>query len=223
LDLPQKLFLAGSALPYIHGVFKQKVQIDRYLHLITQTLEGLNISPDDRNEINSLFKVPLRQIGLSLAGAHCFGDYHPGNILFHETKTPVANTGDLRIDKTLIYLVDPAYVDRQSYVDRAEDIGTFFSKFAYNDFSLTQSVDKTVDEVELFCKGYDNTCSYNNFSINDCYPEGTTFDFHIALGILMESLYKVRLGSFTTSDSIVQSSLDSVKHILKKQPFAIYE
>ncbi len=223
LDLPQKLFLAGSALPYIHGVFKQKVQVDRYLYLITQTLEGLNVAPGDRDELNSLFKQPLKQIGLSLAGAHCFGDYHPGNILFHEIDTPVANTGDIRIDKTVIYLIDPVFVDRDSFVDRAEDLGTFFSKFAYNDYSLSQNVDKTVSEVELFCKGYDNTCSYNGLSITDYYSEGTTFDFHIALGILIESLYKTRLAGFTDHDPVFQTSLSSVKYILSKRPFAIYD
>ena len=223
LDLPQKLFLAGSALPYIHGLFQQKVYVDRYLHLITQTLEGLNIQANDRNELNSLFKQPLKQIGLSLAGAHCFGDYHPGNIMFHEIDTPVANTGDIRIDKTIIYLIDPAFVDRDNFVDRTEDFGTFFSKFAYNEYSLSQNVDKTVSEVELFYQGYNNTCSYNGLSILDYYPEGTTIDFHIALGILLETLYKTRLARSSDHSSLIQNSLECVKYILSKHPFVIYE
>ncbi|MHA1542017.1 MAG: hypothetical protein ACTSQH_03490, partial [Candidatus Hodarchaeales archaeon] len=68
LDLPQKFFLAGSALPYVHGLFKQNVAVDRYLHLITETLNGLNISTNDRDELNSLFKPFIKRIGLTLAG-----------------------------------------------------------------------------------------------------------------------------------------------------------
>ena len=225
LDLPQKLFLAGSALPYIHGLFEQKIVIDRYLHLITETLNGLNISPNDRDELNYLFKHPLKQMGLSLAGAHCFGDFHPGNLMFYESNTPLENTGDIRIDKTITYLIDPAYLDRDSFVDRAEDIGTFFSKFAYNDYSLSQNFDKTVSEVELFSKGYDHTCSYNGISLSDYYPEGTTIDFHIALGILIESLFKSRLTGYSHPDSvnpIVQTSVNAVKHILERRPFQVY-
>ena len=47
LDEPQKLFLAGLALPYIHGIFRQKVQVDRYLHLITNVLNGIPFNPDE--------------------------------------------------------------------------------------------------------------------------------------------------------------------------------
>ncbi|MHA1993759.1 MAG: hypothetical protein ACW97Z_04405 [Candidatus Hodarchaeales archaeon] len=226
LDLPQKLFLAGSALPYIHGLFEQNVVIDRYLHLITETLNGLNISPNDRDELNYLFKHPLKQMGLSLAGAHCFGDFHPGNLMFYESETPLENSGDIRMDKTIIYLIDPAYLDRDSFVDRSEDIGTFFSKFAYNDFSLTQNFDKTVSDVELFCKGYDHTCSYNGVSLSDYYPEGITIDFHIALGILIESLFKTRIAGYPHTNSVsplVQTSVDAVKFILERRPFQVYE
>ncbi len=222
LDMPQKLFLAGSALPYIHGLFEQKIGLDRYLHLITETLNGLNISSNDRDELNYLFKHPLKQMGLSLAGAHCFGDFHPGNLMFYESNTPLENTGDSRMDKTIIYLIDPAYLDRNSFVDRTEDIGTFFAKFAYNDYSLTQNFDKTVSDVELFCKGYDHTCSYNGVSLSDYYPEGITIDFHIALGILIESLFKTRLARYTQPNSIsplVQTSVDAAKFILERRPF----
>ncbi|PWI49189.1 hypothetical protein CEE45_03375 [Candidatus Heimdallarchaeota archaeon B3_Heim] len=225
LDLPQKLFLAGSALPYIHGLFEQKIVVDRYLHLITETLNGLNISPNDRDELNYLFKHPLKQMGLSLAGAHCFGDFHPGNLMFYESDTSHANTGDIRIDKTIIYLIDPAFIERDSFVDRAEDVGTFFSKFAYNDFSLTQNFDKTVSDIELFCKGYDYTCSYNGVYFPDYYPEGTTFDFHIALGILIDSLFKTRLAGYSPPDSVsplVQTSIEAAKYILERRPFQIY-
>ncbi len=226
LDLPQKLFLAGSALPYIHGLFEQKVGLDRYQHLITETLNGLNITPNDRDELNYLFKHPLKQMSLSTAGAHCFGDFHPGNLMFYESTAPLENTGDIRMDNIIIYLIDPAYLDRESHVDRAEDIGTFFSKFAYNDFSLTQNFDKTVSDIELFCKGYDHTCAYNGLSLSDYYPEGITIDFHIALGILMECLFKTRLAGYSSSKSVspvVQTSVDAVRFILERRPFQIYD
>jgi hypothetical protein len=220
LDLPQKFFLAGSALPYVHGLFKQKVAVDRYLHLITETLNGLNISTNDRDELNSLFKPFIKRIGLSLAGAHSFGDFHPGNLMFGDSNRQLANSGDLKMDKTMIHLIDPAYIDRDNFIDRAEDIGTFFTKFAYNDYSLTQSFDKTVSDIQLFCKGYNFTSSYNSVNFSDYYPEGqTTVDFHIALGILIESLYKSRLAGHSSSSSVVLTSLEAVKYILNKQPF----
>ncbi len=223
LDVPQKLFLAGSALPYVHGLFKQKVIVDRYLHLITETLNGLNISSEKKNELNSLFKAPLKKIGLSVAGANCFGDFHPGNVMFREISTSLANTGDVRMDQTLIYLIDPAFIDKDNFIDRAEDLGTFFSKFAYNEYSMNQTFDKTISDLEIFCKGYDYTSSYNGCSIADYYPNGTTFDFHIALGILMESMFKSRLAGYTESNSVIHNSVEAAKLILSKNPFNIFD
>ncbi len=221
LDQPQKFFLAGMALPYIHGIFKHKVFVDRYLHLISEVVKGLNIAPGDKNELFSLFKGEFRRIGLSDAGANCFGDYHPGNIMFKEEKALTSYTGDLKIDRTEIYLIDPAFLDKTGNVDRAEDIGTFFSKFAYNDFYLSQSFDKTVPDFELICKGYDYTISKNGIALEEFYPDGTTFNFHIALGILIDSMFKIRNPKFVNPQGRIQTSVEAVMHILKKHPFEI--
>lgn len=221
LDEPQKLFLAGMALPYIHGVFHRKVNIDRYLHLITNVLDRLQFAPGEKDELKSLFKPSLRRIGLNESGGNSFGDYHPGNIMLLETEEYSSNTGDIRIDTTNIYLIDPAYVDREGNIDRAEDLGTFFSKFAYNDFFLTQSYDKTADDFELLCKGYDYTISQNSITLADYYPEGTTFNFQIALGMLLDSLFKVQFSGHQRSESRIQTSYEAVKYILKKEPFVI--
>jgi hypothetical protein len=221
LDEPQKLYLAGMALPYIHGVFQHKAQVDRYLHLITNVLDRLKFSPGEKDEVNSLFKPYLRRIGLNNSGANSFGDYHPGNVMLLETEEKTSDTGDLRIDSTNIYLIDPAYLDREGNVDRAEDLGTFFSKFAYNDYYLTQSFDKTAEDFEMLCKGYDYTISQNGVTLNDYYPEGTTFDFQIALGILLDALFKVQLSGPEKSQNRIQTSFDAVKYILKKRPFEI--
>ena len=221
LDQPQKFFLAGMALPYIHGIFKHKVIVDRYLHLISEVVKGLNVAPGDKDELFSLFKREFRRIGLSDAGANCFGDYHPGNIMFKDQKSIISNTGDMKIDRTEIYLIDPAYLDRGGNVDRAEDIGTFFSKFAYNDYYISQSFDKTISDFELICKGYDYTISQNGITLEEYYPEGTTFDFHIALGILMDTMYKMRNPKFINPQARLQTSLEAVKYILKKHPFEL--
>ena len=120
----------------------------------------------------------------------------------------------------IIYLVDPAYIDRDNFIDRAEDFGTFFTKFAYNEYSQTQSFEKTVSDIQLFCKGYDYTSSFNGVKFSDYYPtEKTTIDFHIALGILIESVFKSRLERYSSNDSVVLTSLEATKYILKKQPF----
>ncbi|MHA1512851.1 MAG: hypothetical protein ACTSRJ_02165 [Candidatus Hodarchaeales archaeon] len=201
LDLPQKFFLAGSALPYVHGLFRNKVSVDRYLHLITETLNGLNVTAEDRNELNSLFKPHLKRIGMSSAGAHSFGDFHPGNLMFGDSDRQLSNSGDLRIDKTIIYLID-----------------------AYNDYSLTQSFENTITEIQLFCKGYDYTSSSNGVKLSDYYSDGkTTIDFHIALGILIESLFKSRLAGHSSNSSVVLTSIEAAKHVLKKQPFEVYD
>ena len=221
LDEPQKLFLAGMALPYVHGIFKNKVFVDRYLHLISEVTKGLHLSSADKDETFSLFKDDFRRIGLSEAGANCFGDFHPGNIMFKEVQNNTSNTGDLKIDKTDIFLIDPAYLDRGANVDRAEDIGTFLSKFAYNDFYLSQSFDKTVTDFELICKGYDYTIYQNGITLKDYYPEGTTFDFHIALGILIDTMFKIRNPRFINPQGRIETSLSAVRYILKKHPFEI--
>lgn len=221
LDQPQKFFLAGMALPYIHGIFKNKVFVDRYLHLITEVVNGLQISPGDKDELFSLFKEEIRRIGLSFAGANCFGDYHPGNIMFQEQEHPTTNTGDTKIDNTNIYLIDPAYLDKAGNIDRAEDIGTFFSKFAYNDFYLSQTFDKTTTDFELICKGYDYTISQNGITLEEYYPDGTTFNFHIALGILIDTMFKIRGKGFLNPQRRIDNSFEAVKHILKQRPFEI--
>ena len=69
LDEPQKLYLAGLALPYIHGVFQHKVQVDRYLHLITNVLDRLQVSPGEKDELNSLFKPYLSMYLLACRAA----------------------------------------------------------------------------------------------------------------------------------------------------------
>ncbi|MFX1505014.1 MAG: hypothetical protein ACFFDC_02765 [Promethearchaeota archaeon] len=221
LDQPQKFFLAGMALPYVHGIFKHKVIVDRYLHLISEVVKGLNISPGDKNELFSLFKEEFRRIGLSDSGANCFGDYHPGNIMFKELQSLTSHTGDLKIDRTEIYLIDPAYLDRGGNIDRAEDIGTFFSKFAYNDYYLTQSFNQTLSDFELICKGYDFTISQNGITLEEYYPEGTTFDFHIALGILIDTMFKIQDPKFINPEVRLNTSLKAAKYILKKHPFEI--
>lgn len=223
LDEPQRFYLAGLGLPYVHGIFKQRISVDRYLHLISSVTDGLHISASVKDELNSLFKPDLRKIGLNDSGANCFGDFHPGNIMFQETDTYTTNTGDLKIDKTKIFLIDPAFVDREGNIDRGEDIGTFFSKFVYNDFYLTQSVDKSVLEFELLCKGYDFTIAQNGLSLIDYYPEGTTFDFHIALGILIDTLFKIRDKQKISTQDRIQTSIEAVRYVLKNRPFEIFE
>jgi hypothetical protein len=182
---------------------------------------GLHIPPGEREEIYSLMKPYLRRMGLSEAGANCFGDYHPGNIMFNETNNLTSHTGDPRIDQTEIFLIDPAYLDIEGNVDRAEDIGTFLSKFVYNDFCLNQTCDKTVCDFELILKGYNHTISQNNLTLNEYYPTGATFDFQIALGILIETMFKIHKSSATNVQDRVQTSLEAVKYILKKRPFEI--
>ncbi|MHA2223872.1 MAG: hypothetical protein ACXAC8_01580 [Candidatus Hodarchaeales archaeon] len=224
LDQPQKFFLAGMALPYIHGIFKNKIFVDRYLHLITEVVNGLHFSPGDKDELFSLFKKDLQRIGLSSAGTNCFGDFHPGNVMFREEENIVTSTtGDIRIDKTRIYLIDPAYIDRGGNIDRAEDIGTFFSKFAYNDFYLTQSFDNICNDFELCCKGYNYIISQNGITLKDFYSEGATFDFHIALGILIDTMFKLRNPKILNPQKRLENSLDAVKYILRKRPFEILD
>ncbi|MHA1973370.1 MAG: hypothetical protein ACTSW1_10265 [Candidatus Hodarchaeales archaeon] len=223
LDQPQKLFLSGLSLPYVHGIFKNRVYLDRYLHLITSVVDGLNISASDRDEIYSLFKEGLVRVGKSQAGANCFGDFHPGNIMFKKADTISTNTGDLKIDSTEIYLIDPAYIDTQGNVDRTEDIGTFFSKFGYNDYYISESFDRTVDDFEVFLKGYNYTLSNHGLEFNDYYPEGVTLDFHIALGILIDSLFKIKIFGAENIKDRVSKSLDAAKYVLKNNPFDILD
>ncbi len=222
LDEPQKLFLAGMALPYIHGIFRQKILVDRYLHLITNVLDGIPFNPDERTELKSLIQPDLRKIGLSESGANCFGDYHPGNIMFKDSDYKTSNTGDIRIDQTEIYLIDPAYLDRSGNVDRAEDLGTFFAKFAYNDFIMSQSFDRCVSDFDLICKGYNFTISQNGITLEQFYPEGTTFDFQIALGILIDTMFKIRSASVSNPESRLRTTFAAVEQILKDHPFEIF-
>ncbi|NHJ02183.1 MAG: hypothetical protein EAX86_08595 [Candidatus Heimdallarchaeota archaeon] len=219
LDEPQKLFLAGLALPYIHGIFRQKVQVDRYLHLITNVLNGIPFNPDEKENLKSLFQPDLRKIGLSESGANCFGDYHPGNIMFKDSEYKTSNTGDIKIDHTEIFLIDPAYLDRSGNIDRGEDIGTFFAKFAYNDFIMSQSFDRCVSDFDLICKGYDHTISQNGVRLKEFYPEGTTFNFHIALGILIDTMFKIRSASISNPETRIRSTYEAVKNILTECPF----
>lgn len=223
LDQPQKLFLSGLALPYIHGISRNKVMVDRYLHLITGVTDGLNIPPGDKNELFSLFKDDLNRVGTSEAGANCFGDFHPGNIMFKESERPSSNIGDTKIDRTEVFLIDPAYVDSEGNVDRAEDIGTFFSKFAYNDYYLSESFDRTIADLEILCRGYDYAINQNQLSLIDFYPEGSTFDFQIALGIMIDTMFKTKTFGASNIQDRVNKCIEAVQYILRKRPFDIYE
>jgi hypothetical protein len=226
LEEPEKLFLAGMALPYVHGIFRQKVQIDRYLHLITGVTEGLRMSPDEKTELKSLFKPFLRHIGISEAGGNCFGDFHPGNIMFQhigDTNASTSNTGDIVVDQTQIFLIDPAFLDNEGNVDRTEDIGTFFSKIASNEWFLNQSFDTSIRQIEQFVKGYNYITQMNGVILQDYYvDEKPSFDFQIGLGILLDTLYKIKLpgGDLGAKTS---TNLEAAKQILARQPFEAVE
>jgi hypothetical protein len=226
LEEPEKLFLAGMALPYVHGIFRQKVQVDRYLHLISGVTNGLQMSPDEKTELKSLFKPFLRHVGISEAGGNCFGDFHPGNIMFQhfgDANASTSNTGDNTVDQTQIFLIDPAFLDNEGNVDRTEDIGTFFSKIASNEWLLNQSFDTSIRQIEQFVKGYNYITQMNGVTLQDYYVDGKpSFDFQIGLGILLETLYKTKipggdLGSKTSTN------LEAAKQILARTPFEAVE
>ncbi|MFW9856408.1 MAG: hypothetical protein ACFFFG_15255 [Candidatus Thorarchaeota archaeon] len=222
----EKLLLAGMALPYVHGIFKQRVQVDRYLHLISGVTAGLRMSPDEKTEFNSLFKPFLRHIGISEAGGNCFGDFHPGNIMFQhggDINASTSNTGNVVVDHTHIFLIDPAFLDNEGNVDRTEDIGTFFSKIASNEWLLNQSFDTSIGQIEQFVKGYNYITQMNGTTLQDYYVDGKpSFDFQIGLGILLDTLYKMKTpgGDFGTKTS---TNIEAAKQILTRQPFEAVE
>lgn len=180
---PQKYRFAGRGLAAFHGSKTNRCWFDKYKLLLIRSMENVPIEEGMKVTLKRLFEkvVPHAEQASQLSGSMCFGDFHPGNIIF-----------DVRIGQNPMirtHLIDPEYLDTSSEHDRLEDICNFFAVEAVDQFRIDRSLSKFRMNMKSFLTGYNEVLAHEQTSFSNFFS-GTyiPFNFHLALMILMSIL-----------------------------------
>ena len=177
---PQKYRYAGRSLAAFHGPKKNAIWFDKYKLLLSRSLDGIPVSDEKKNHLQSLFNRVLPRVEQASKNSGCpsFGDFHPGNLIF-----------DVQIGRNpmiLTYLIDPEYLDMSNEHDRLEDICNFFAVEAVDLFRIDQSLTKLKMNIKSFLAGYKEILAKTQNDLNEFYTGSyIPINFHLALMILM--------------------------------------
>lgn len=202
LSIEDKINLAGMALPLVQGITLKDVDIQRYYLLLENTIKNINeiveySAPEYIAELNNIQeKMVLELEGrmfYSYGGGFSFGDFHTGNIMVEKTVMKLRNQNN-KIDNIRIWLIDPEFFDSESpnhdKIDRMEDIAGIFTGILLSEFAKNSNVNNSFLLIKEFIKGYNSVFKESTgIIISDCYPKGTTLEYHIGQSLLFDLLY----------------------------------
>ncbi|MHA2365360.1 MAG: hypothetical protein ACXAC7_15485 [Candidatus Hodarchaeales archaeon] len=203
----EKDFLAGVALQGIHYTIPpvlKEIHLQRYYLLLEKTFnqliqlneeKSLNIS-DQLLKTRELMILEIEsRMFYSHGGARAFGDFHAGNLMFSMSHRRFRNTNQPS-DFVQIYVIDPEFIEPEAYhIDRFEDIGSFFTESALDEFAKgNTNLELTRSKTHLFLNGYNSVFMQitNGVTLQECYPKGSTLNFHISMSILFDLLFYIR-------------------------------
>lgn len=211
VPITEKFRLAGKCLAALCGSQSHKVNSNRYRSLEKQVLEALPIDENLKKTIGEkLSHFPLEKLSQE-CGAISFGDFHSGNLLYEINlyKSPIL----------VAHLIDPEFLQKDSDIDRFEDIANFFVNLAIKEFELKNNLFQITREIRSFLAGYNEVLAYALLSIETFYPEGSTFNYHLALGILLSILNLLNIGMAPAYiDSQVKLRVKLVNLLLDSPP-----
>jgi hypothetical protein len=180
VPISEKYRLAGKCLAALHGHEINKVNTEHYRELELATIESLPLADDARRFLRTKFKeYPLEQYAKN-SGAISFGDFHAGNLLYEINlyKSPLL----------MAHLIDPEFLQTEAISDRFEDIANFFVNRAIQEFQMKGKLFQITRELRSFLAGYDEILAYKLKNVKLFYPENDTFNYHLALGIVLSIL-----------------------------------
>ena len=180
VPISEKYRLAGKCLAALHGHEINKVNTQHYRELEYATVEPLPLNSDAKNFIKAKFQTyPLEEYALN-SGAISFGDFHAGNLLYEINlyKSPLL----------MAHLIDPEFLQIDATSDRFEDIANFFVNRAIQEFQMKGKLFQITRELRSFLAGYDEILAYKLKKLKLFYPKNDTFNYHLALGIMLSIL-----------------------------------
>lgn len=202
ITVEEKHFLAGVALPVLHGDTLKEIDLQRYYLILEKSISQIKLKikeilPEAIAILDilrdNLVKEIEQRMFYSHGGAISFGDFHSGNMMFESIKEKVRNVNS-SLDNVQIWLIDCEFTEfdteNADRVDRFEDIGTFFAKDFLEEFSQQQRIIAGLKNLKAFLTGYNSVFKQiTGIYLHECYPKGTTFEFQIAQTLLFDLLY----------------------------------
>lgn len=217
VPISEKYRLAGKCLAALHGHEANQSNTQHYRELEYATIETLPLNTDAKNFLKEKFQsFPLEKYSQN-SGAISFGDFHAGNLLFEINlyKSPLL----------MSHLIDPEFLQTEPTSDRFEDIANFFVNRAIQEFQIKGKLFQITRELRSFLAGYDEILAYKLKKLKLFYPIGDTFNYQLALGIVLSIL---NLMSLSESDdtTYISSQMElrlKLAVLLLESPSIIHE
>ena len=180
VPISEKYRLAGKCLAALHGHEANQANTQHYRELEYATIESLPLNQDAKKFLKDKFQTfPLEKYSKN-SGAISFGDFHAGNLLFEINlyKSPLL----------MSHLIDPEFLQTEPSSDRFEDIANFFVNRAIQEYQIKGKLFQITRELRSFLAGYDEILAYKLKKLKLFYQLGDTFNYQLALGILLSIL-----------------------------------
>ncbi|MHA2364883.1 MAG: hypothetical protein ACXAC7_13085 [Candidatus Hodarchaeales archaeon] len=181
VPITEKYRLAGKCLAVLHGSKVNATFTEQYRTLEKQVIITLPLKESDQEFLLQKFSsFPLEKTAKS-SGAISFGDFHSGNLLYEISlyKSPIL----------VSHLIDPEFLEFTNPIhDRFIDIANFFVNRAISEFQLKGNLFQISRELRSFMAGYEEILAYDRRTIKNYYPKTDSFNYHLALGILLSIL-----------------------------------
>lgn len=198
----EKHYLAGLSLPKLHGKTLKEADLQRYYLLLEKTISQIKVGiakilPEGISVLDIVQENLIKEIEHRMfychGGGYSFGDYHSGNIMFQVLDKNI-RFFNRPSDNIQIWYIDPEFFDFESenadMVDRFEDIGTFYAKVFLSEYSKNGNINEGITLLKSFLTGYNTTFrKITGIYLHECYPNGTTFEYHLAQNLLFDLLY----------------------------------
>ena len=204
-----KSFWAGYVLSIIHEGKPRPVIIDIYEELYRRLILSIFGGDDKEQEIMEQSKNLIEMVSSSQGGGDAFGDFHQSNLMIRATPQGQVVS---------IALIDPTFWMQGSF-DRFEDVGTFFGRQAFLEYRGTQSIVRTIDDIQQFLQGYNvHLKEINGTPLQELYPKGYPLDLFLSTWAMMDIIDKTNNQNISLDHPDVALMKEFAYYFLTEQP-----
>ncbi|MHA1166619.1 MAG: hypothetical protein ACTSP4_01225 [Candidatus Hodarchaeales archaeon] len=206
----RRYYLAGRALPHIHGLqgFNQ-VDVDGYLKRFDSAINSLDSDPEFKDKIRAFLSDRAIRWRVCMAGARSYGWYTEDSVLFQDSPQKEYRSGDGEIDRLRIYLIHPGFINNLNTFDRLEDICTYLLDPALNSYKNTGNLDKVFENVVFLINGYNSGLeNVLGIQLQDLYKEGLPVNLQLILACLEGQV--LEKSEFTQDSSLKKQFIEHV-------------
>ena len=179
-----KAFWAGRLLGILHG--KQLAPVDdtlykNYMRKLTQLLENTKYE----ESLSKRLSLAFTQLKGADSGSTIHSDFHQSNVMF----TVVEN--NTKVSK--VYVIDPEFME-VGYFDRMEDVGVFFGKQFFKEYTTSRTIENSIHDFQEFMRGYNSFLAENadENTIFKIYSQGVPIQFQLVLWALADALFLIK-------------------------------